>query len=98
MTELATTNHEAHAAVAMAVAKWCALMVENKLTHASFRIDTPGMHDERTSIGVGAACDLLALRGYEVLSHAAFFVNDQRGNPKTVTSLLVRAPRVVPAG
>jgi hypothetical protein len=87
---------EARGLFAMNVARWCALMTERKLMFAPFAVSSPGLHDERIAFEVGVHCELLAERGYEVVSHAVAVVADQHG-PKTIVSLLVKAPTIVTA-
>lgn len=94
---VALTVSEAKTFLAKQVDGWLKFMAEHGLTHASFRIDSDGLHDDATAIDVGLHCELLEARGCEIISHSAVLVRvpDLAGKPqdKTVTSLLVRAPK-----
>lgn len=85
---------EAKMLLAPAVARWLAFMTEHRLQLAAFRVESDGHHDDRTAIEVGLHCELLEERGCEIVSHSVAFANTPQG-PKTLTSLLVRAPNIL---
>lgn len=95
--QVALTVDEARVFLAKRVDEWVALMREHRLTAGSFRLDSEGLHDARTTVDVGLHVELLESRGCQVISHsvALLRVPGIGGQPqdKTVTSLLVRAPK-----
>lgn len=90
------SSREAKMLFATSVARWLSFMTEHRLRIAPFRVESDGHHDDRTAIDVGLHCELLEERGCEILSHSVMYANTPAG-PKTLTSILVRAPRILTA-
>jgi hypothetical protein len=91
---LQLTTQEARTVFAGNVDKWITFMRENRLGHGVFRIDSADLLGPRTMFEVGAHCDLFTARGCEVISHSVAMLRGPGGDEKTITSLLVRAPKL----